>query len=171
MSKAKSTDVMRLKDVSGGAVGRLLRRIGLQFERLSLDEEIPGSYWGDAEAGLVGTRLYARSDTPLHSILHEACHFACMDEERRRNLNTDAGGDYEEENAVCYLQILLADQIPDFGRDRCMKDMDAWGYTFRLGSAKKWFEKDAQDAYAWLEVRNLLELAEPEVPDESDLEA
>ncbi len=88
MSKARKSDVMRLKDVSGGAVGRLLRRMGLDFERISGDEEIPGSYWGDEEAGLVGKRLYARSDTPLHSILHEACHYACMDESRSQSLHS-----------------------------------------------------------------------------------
>lgn len=159
MSKKSTREVLRLRDVSGGQVGRLLRHIGLEFERISTSEDIPGSYWGEAEAGLVGNQLYARSDTPLHSILHEACHFACMDEKRRASLDTDAGGDYEEENAVCYLQILLADRIDGFGRERCMQDMDTWGYTFRLGSAKKWFEKDADDAKAWLQERGLLNLA------------
>lgn len=160
MSKRKAQGVLRLRDVSGGQVGRLLRALGLEFERISTNEDVPGSYWGEAEAGLVGKQLYARSDTPLHSILHEACHFACMDEKRRFALDTDAGGDYEEENAVCYLQILLADRIDGFGRERCMQDMDSWGYTFRLGSAKKWFEKDADDAKAWLEERGLLNLAD-----------
>ncbi len=28
--------------------------------------------------------------------------------------------------------------------------MDAWGYSFRLGSTRAWFEGDAQDARAWL---------------------
>ena len=28
--------------------------------------------------------------------------------------------------------------------------MDAWGYTFRLGSARAWFENDADDAFAHL---------------------
>jgi hypothetical protein len=88
-----------------------------------------------------------------------------MDDERRADLDTDAGGDFEEENAVCYLQILLADHIPGFGRGRCMDDMDTWGYTFRLGSAKQWFEQDAEDAQQWLEERDLLSLADP-LPDE-----
>jgi len=88
-----------------------------------------------------------------------------MDDARRAALDTDAGGDYEEENAVCYLQIVLAEQIPGFGRERCMQDMDSWGYTFRLGSAKKWFEKDAEDAKTWLEQRDLLKLAEIPDPD------
>nr|HPQ94214.1 hypothetical protein [Thiolinea sp.] len=55
-----------------------------------------------------------------------------------------------EEDAVCYLQILLADRIPGFGRKRALSDMDAWGYTFRLGSAQRWFEEDAEDARQWL---------------------
>ena len=31
-----------------------------------------------------------------------------------------------------------------------MQDMDAWGYSFRLGSTRAWFESDAEDARAWL---------------------
>ena len=54
-----------------------------------------------------------RDDTPVHSALHEACHYICMDKQRRNDLDTDAGGGYEEENGVCYLQILLADHLPD----------------------------------------------------------
>ena len=73
-----------------------------------------------------------------------------MDEKRREGLDTNAGGDYDEENAVCYLQILLADEIAGYGRDRMMADMDTWGYTFRLGSARAWFERDAMDARNWL---------------------
>jgi hypothetical protein len=69
-----------------------------------------------------------------------------MDTFRRSGLDTNAGGDYDEENAVCYLQILLADQLPDMGMKRMMRDMDAWGYSFRLGSAQNWFEQDAEDA-------------------------
>jgi hypothetical protein len=95
-------------------------------------------------------------------MLHEACHFICMDEDRRRGLDTNAGGDYDEENAVCYLQILLADEIPGFGRARMMADMDAWGYTFRLGSTRAWFEQDAEDARQWLIARGLVtETGEP----------
>ena len=79
---------------------------------------IPGSYWGDEEAGLVGDALHARAETPLHSVLHEACHYVCMTPARRGGLHTDAGGDYDEENAVCYLQILLAGELDGFGRNR-----------------------------------------------------
>jgi len=28
--------------------------------------------------------------------------------------------------------------------------MDAWGYSFRLGSTRAWFEEDAADARDWL---------------------
>ena len=73
-----------------------------------------------------------------------------MSPERRAGLDRDAGGDDEEECAVCYLQILLADELPMLGRDRMFEDMDAWGYTFRLGSSRAWFEQDAADACAWL---------------------
>ena len=135
----------------------LLSRYGLSLERVSSAMEIPGSYWGDSEAGLVGSTLYLRQDTPLHSLLHEACHFICMDDRRRAALDTDAGGDDLEESAVCYLSILLADELCGFGRRRMLADMDAWGYSFRLGCTQAWFEADAEDAVAWLECHGLVD--------------
>jgi hypothetical protein len=80
-----------------------------------------------------------------------------MDGGRRKALHTDAGGDYAEEDAVCCLQILLAGEVPDLGRERMMADMDAWGYTFRLGSARAWFESDAAEARDWLEHHALID--------------
>ena len=112
----------------------MLRRFGLTLVITPDQDSIPGSYWGDPEAGLVGSTLMARSDTPVHSILHEACHFICMDCTRRAMLHTNASGDYAEEDAVCYLQIMLAGELPGVGRERMFADMDAWGYSFRLGS-------------------------------------
>ncbi len=152
-----SPDVTRLDDLDRAGVARLLRRLGLRLASVPDDETVPGSYWGDTEAGLAGDALFARGDTPIHSILHEACHFACMDPARRLELDTDAGGDYEEENGVCYLQIVLADHLPGFDGARMMRDMDAWGYTFRLGSARAWFEQDAEDARAFLAYHGLID--------------
>ncbi len=128
----------------------LLSRFSLNLELVANDASIPGSYWGAPEAGLIRSTVYARSDTPIHSLLHEASHTICMSESRRKRLHTDAGGDFDEENAVCYLQILLADTIPGFSSQQCMLDMDEWGYTFRLGSTRRWFEEDASDALSWL---------------------
>lgn len=136
----------------------LLGRYGLRVERVPSQGEIPGSYWGDSEAGLVGDGLFVRDDTPVHSALHEACHYICMDARRRARLHTDAGGDCIEENGVCYLQILLADELPGVGRLRMFVDMDAWGYSFRLGSARAWFERDAEDARQWLWQNGLIDL-------------
>lgn len=143
-------NVVRLRDADRAGIARLLARYGIELIEVAADSEIPGSYWGESEAGLAGNQVYVRSDTPLHSLLHEASHFICMDSARRSALERDAGGDYDEENAVCYLQILLADEIDGFGRERMWSDMDAWGYTFRLGSARAWFEGDADDARQWL---------------------
>ena len=80
-----------------------------------------------------------------------------MDQRRRDGLHTDAGGDYDEENAVCYLSILLADEIDGYDSSRMMHDMDEWGYTFRLGSADAWFNQDAEDACNWLLSQNLID--------------
>ena len=142
--------VTRFSDLAGNSLMSLLDRYDLILELMAPGSEIRGSYWGEEEAGLVGKRLVLRQDTPVHSVLHEACHYICMDKKRRAGLDTDAGGNYDEENAVCYLQILLADELPEFGREQMFSDMDVWGYSFRLGSARAWFERDAGDAQAWL---------------------
>ena len=142
--------VLRLGGVDRIAIALLLNRYGIDLRLIAPNEFIPGSYWGESEAGLQGNRLFARLDTPVHSILHEASHYVCMTPERRVGLDRDAGGDDPEENAVCYLQILLSDELPGVGRDRLCTDMDAWGYSFRLGSARAWFERDSDDARIWL---------------------
>ncbi|MGO9425128.1 MAG: hypothetical protein ACLQAR_00370 [Steroidobacteraceae bacterium] len=136
----------------------LLDRYGLELVLVAPAEEIPGSFWGEREAGLIGAKIYARLDTPIHSVLHESAHFICMTPERRAGLDTDAGGDDAEESAVCYLQILLAASLENVGRERMCRDMDEWGYSFRLGSAAKWFAEDAQDAQRWLRQHGLIDL-------------
>lgn len=133
----------------------LLARFGLELVCVADASPIPGSYWGEPEAGLIENRVYVRDDTPLHSALHEAAHAICMDEMRRQLLHTDAGGDYAEEDAVCYLQILLARELGVSDSAICA-DMDAWGYTFRLGSALAWFTRDAGDARDWLARHGLI---------------
>ncbi len=149
-------EVMRLSACRRRDVTALLQRYGLQLQIGPADAGIPGSYWGAEEAGLIGCQVMVRDDTPVHSILHEACHYVCMAPQRRDGLDTNAGGDYDEENAVCYLQILLADELPGMDRQRMCADMDAWGYTFRLGSARRWFEQDADDARQWLLQHHLI---------------
>jgi len=142
--------VMPVSELELPPLQRLLTTYQLQLELIDEHQDIPGSFWGDSEAGLIDNRLIVRPDTPAHSLLHEACHYICMSPDRRTGLHTNAGGDYDEENAVCYLQILLANQLPPLNPGRLMADMDAWGYSFRLGSARAWFEQDADDARDWL---------------------
>ena len=139
------------------ALESLFARYGLQLVTVHDTAAIPGTFWGEPEAGLVGNRLYVRHDTPVHSAFHEACHYVCMDAQRRSMLDTDAGGGYEEEDGVCYLQILLSEHIAEMGRERMFSDMDAWGYSFRLGSSKAWFQQDAEDALVWLQHYGLVD--------------
>src|SRR5258706_16331361 len=91
-----SPKVVRLAALPPGALEDLLRPYGLEVE-WSGAAKIPGSYWGEDEAGLIGNRLVLRADTPVHSALHEACHFICADSGRRAVLHTDAGGNDLEE--------------------------------------------------------------------------
>lgn len=148
--------VLCLGRIGFEAPAALLAGYGLRLHRVTNDAPIPGSYWGAPEAGIIGHDVYARDDTPVHSLLHEAGHLIVLPAERRAAVHTDATDSVEEEDATCYLQIVLADALPGVGRDRLMADMDAWGYTFRLGSARAWFEQDAEDARAWLLARGLL---------------
>jgi hypothetical protein len=148
--------MLRLATMNRVELALVLHHYGLTLTLIAPHEDIPGSFWGDSEAGLKGDTLYARLDTPVHSVLHEASHYVCMAPERRAGLERDAGGDDAEESAVCYLQILLADALPEVGRDRLMRDMDAWGYSFRLGSTRAWFEGDADDAQAWLRTHGVI---------------
>lgn len=150
-------DVARVGDAPHADVLALVRRYGATLQLLGRDAQLPGSYWGDSEAGLRGNDLFVRPDTPLHSLLHELSHYVCMTAARRAGLDRDAGGDDAEECAVCYLQILLADDIASLGRERQFRDMDAWGYSFRLGNTRAWFEQDAGDARAWLSERGLID--------------
>lgn len=144
------TEVLTVDDIGSEPLVGMLDRYGFELVIQSPGEAIRGSFWGDCEAGVVGLSLFVRADTPIHSVLHESCHVVCMDGDRRADLDRDAGGDDLEESAVCFLQILLADYIAGVGRERIMDDMDAWGYSFRLGNTRAWFERDAADAKEFL---------------------
>ena len=138
------------------ALSKLLLPYQLDIQEVETQSDIPGSFWGESEAGLIENKLYIQAITPVHSALHEACHYICMDNSRRSQLDTNAGGDYDEENAVCYLQLLLSDYLDGYDRQQHFLDMDNWGYSFRLGSAKRWFDDDAEDAKQWLIEKKLI---------------
>ncbi|HEX7348280.1 MAG TPA: hypothetical protein VF264_01345 [Rhodanobacteraceae bacterium] len=147
---------MCIADIGFAAPTALLAAHGLELVRITDGASIPGSYWGEPEAGVIASQVFARADTPLHSLLHEACHLLVADPAQRATIHTDASDSLQEEDATCYLQIVLSDALPGFGRAHAFADMDAWGYSFRLGSAQAWFEHDAEDARAFLIQRRLL---------------
>ncbi|MDH3505600.1 MAG: hypothetical protein OEQ25_00540 [Gammaproteobacteria bacterium] len=152
--------VVELRDLNPKAVEELLSAYGVELITLTLGTNIPASYWGAPEAGIAGQCVFARADTPAHSLLHELCHYVCMTPERRTALWRDAGGDEEEECAVCYLQALLADCLPGLGGARLLEDLDRWGYSFREGSAAAWFAGDGAAARDWLADKGLIDAHE-----------
>src|SRR5688500_18878328 len=149
--------MLTLGDIAFADADALLVAYGLQLHRVEDDAPIPGSYWGEPEAGVIGNAVHARNDTPVHSLLHEAAHLIVLPPERRAVVHTDATDSIDEEDAVCILQALLGDALPGVGRARVLADMDAWGYTFRLGSAAAYFEHDADSAWQWLAMRGLVD--------------
>ncbi|MGQ0801699.1 MAG: hypothetical protein ACT4NL_16495 [Pseudomarimonas sp.] len=150
LALSNPVNVLCLRDLDSQAIADLLMRFGLRLVVVADGSVIPGSYWGDSEAGVIGEKVFARADTPVHSILHEAGHLIVLPAERRQWVHTNATDSDIEEDATCYLQIVLADALAGVGKARLMTDMDAWGYSFRLGSTRGWFEGDAADARDWL---------------------
>lgn len=150
-------NVLTLGDIDRDAVRALLARYRLRLVEIGAGEAIPGSYWGEPEAGIIADVVYARADTPLHSLLHEACHLIVLPPEQRTAVHTNATDSTDEEDAVCVLQVLLGETLPGVTRARLFADMDAWGYSFRLGSARAYFEQDAQNAWDWLRQRGLID--------------
>ena len=134
---------MCVADIAWDDAQQLLAGYGLRLNRVGDGDKIPGSYWGEPEAGIIGHDVYVRGDTPIHSMLHESCHLIVLPDDKRAAVHTDATDSVEEEDATCYLQIVLAGRLPGVGSARLMADMDTWGYTYRLGSTQAWFEQDA----------------------------
>jgi hypothetical protein len=157
VAAAAVAPVVAVSDLQRGEIRALLAAYGARLVEVAAGEAIPGSYWGESEAGLVGHTVYVRADTPAHSLLHELAHYVCMSGERRAALAKDAGGDDDEECAVCYLQVLLAERLDGFGAECCLRDMDAWGYSFREGSARAWLEGDSAFARNWLLAQDLID--------------
>jgi hypothetical protein len=153
----RAAPVLLLCDITASHVAGLLARYGVQLQLVEDHAPIPGSYWGEPEAGLVGDTVFARSDTPMHSLLHEAAHLIVLDPACRASVHTDATDSIEEEDAVCVLQSLLGQALPGVGAQRVLADMDAWGYTFRMGSARAYVEHDADTAWTWLQARGLVD--------------
>jgi hypothetical protein len=159
LASLASHRVIALAELDRVEIDALLAAYGARLVEVAAERAIPGSYWGDSEAGLIGNAVYVRADTRAHSFLHELCHYVCMSTERRAALATDAAGDDDEEAGVCYLQVLLAAKLTGFGAARCLADMDAWGYSFREGSARAWLGGDGVAARGWLRARALIDAA------------
>lgn len=148
--------MLLVRDIAFDQAAALLARYGLSLILVE-GTPIPGTYWGEPEAGIIGEKVYVRADTPVHSMLHEAGHLIVLPLEKRRQVHTDATDSDAEENALLLLQVLLAEQLDGVTRADAFRDMDAWGYSFRLGSAQAYFEQDADDSWAWLQERDLVD--------------
>ncbi|MCC8444977.1 hypothetical protein LN564_00960, partial [Xanthomonas translucens pv. translucens] len=98
---APAAQVLTVGAIGLDAPRALLARHGLRLHRVADGARIPGSYWGEPEAGVIASDVYVRDDTPVHSLLHEACHLIVLPPERRARVHTDATDSDEEEDATC----------------------------------------------------------------------
>ena len=103
--------ILTIADIQLAQLQSVLGKYNLTVHLVDENQKITGSWFGEPEAGIIENNLYIRNDTPVHSALHEASHYICMAPERRDKLHTNAGGDYDEENGVCYLSLLLSNYI------------------------------------------------------------
>lgn len=78
-----AADVLNVGDANSEHLNLLMSAYGIQIVRLPDNADIAGSFWGAPEAGIVGTQVLVRDDTPLHSMLHESSHIVCMAPELR----------------------------------------------------------------------------------------
>ncbi|MEL7311041.1 MAG: hypothetical protein AAFN07_06000 [Pseudomonadota bacterium] len=140
-------DDMLTTDALSCAVRTVFREFALVLIVHPDDASLPASYWGDSEAGVTGRSIHVRGNTPIHSLLHEACHVVCT---TAAEFVRDAGGCDDEESAVCAMQLLLAEVLPGVGAERMARDMDDWGYSFREGSAWQFRSGDGRHALDWL---------------------
>lgn len=150
LTSRPNSDMHSLKNIQPPSLRPLFDHYQLNLKEVDINNDIPYSFWGAPEAGRFQSTLYAREDTPIHSLLHEACHFICMSPQQRHADSHDAGGSALIENACCFLQLVLSDHIPNFNLAIHMHDMNTWGYNFRLGSVARWFYADSDDASQWL---------------------
>src|SRR3546814_6062699 len=58
-------EVLRIADIGFAPCAALLTGFDLDLQAVADSERIPGSYWGECEAGLIGNTVYARADTPI----------------------------------------------------------------------------------------------------------
>ncbi len=62
--------VLKLSEIDHIKLARLPARYNLELIVVDNEEKIPGSFWGDSEAGLVSNKLYARLDTNAEDALN-----------------------------------------------------------------------------------------------------
>ena len=150
--------MLRINGIDRVALAMLLARYGLELTLVAPQEVIPGSYWGDSEAGLIGHRIHARLDTPLHSVLHEAAHSICMTPERRAGLDTDAGGD-DAGGVRRVLSAGAAGRCAAGGRaaSGCSATWTSGATASGWAAQQPGSNQDADDARAWLVKHGVLD--------------
>lgn len=122
----------------------------LWFECVVDGELIFGSFWGDEEVGIIGIIVYVCGDMLVYLLLYEVCYLIVLLLECCVVVYIDVIDLIEEEDVICYLQIVLVDVFLGVGCDWLMVDMDVWGYLFWFGLICVWFEQDVENVCQFL---------------------
>ena len=59
--------MLTVANLPAQALQDLLHTYSILVESVANGEVIPGSFWGDSEAGIIRDTLYVRPETPVHS--------------------------------------------------------------------------------------------------------
>ena len=71
--RALDSGVTLIADLREAEIRDLLSAYGARLVMMPCGRDIPGSYWGDSEAGLIESDVFVRTDTPAHrKILEES---------------------------------------------------------------------------------------------------
>src|SRR5690625_8003398 len=91
--------VLRLDELPPGAAENLLQRYGLNLQTVAEGQPIPGTFWGEPEAGIIGGTVAARPDTAGQSLPHEAGHPPARTPVRRPHIPTGPRRDQPNHHA------------------------------------------------------------------------
>jgi len=126
-----------------------LDRYGLSLHLVAPDEVIPARIGASARRA-DGIQIFARLDTAGAFGAARGRPFYLHDAGTARRLGYRCRRRSCGRECVCYLQIILAQSLPNVGRERMCRDMDEWAIRSGWEAPRSGSIQDAEDARDWL---------------------